>query len=43
MRSQYIPSPPVPPMKKHRDTRVRNLVFLIAVTSAIVVGLWLAR
>lgn len=30
-------------MKPHRDTRTRNWVFFIAVTSAIVVGLWLAR
>ncbi|KPQ23138.1 MAG: hypothetical protein HLUCCA13_14785 [Halomonas sp. HL-48] len=30
-------------MKPHRDTRARNLVFFIAATSAIVVGLWLAR
>ncbi len=30
-------------MKPRRDTRVRNTVFFIAVISAIVVGLWLAR
>ena len=30
-------------MKPRRDTRARNLVFFIAVFSALVVGLWLAR
>lgn len=30
-------------MKPRRDTRARNLVFLITVISALVVGLWLAR
>ncbi len=30
-------------MKPRRDTRARNLVFFIAVISALVVGLWLAR
>ncbi|WP_170243515.1 hypothetical protein [Halovibrio variabilis] len=30
-------------MKPNRDTRARNLVFLVAVVSAIVVGFWLAR
>ncbi|AVI62824.1 hypothetical protein MOY_04329 [Halomonas sp. GFAJ-1] len=30
-------------MKPRRDTRARNLVFLITIVSALVVGLWLAR
>ncbi|EHA14075.1 hypothetical protein HAL1_18756 [Halomonas sp. HAL1] len=30
-------------MKPHRDTRARNLVFFVAVISALVVGFWLAK
>ncbi|CAN0559460.1 unnamed protein product, partial [Ectocarpus sp. 12 AP-2014] len=30
-------------MKPRRDTRARNLVFFIAVISAIVVGFWFVR
>lgn len=30
-------------MKSRRDTRVRNLVFFVAVISAVVVGFWLAK
>jgi hypothetical protein len=33
--------PPLP--RPPRDTRVRNRVFWITVTTALIVGLWLAR
>jgi hypothetical protein len=34
---------PVMPRSPRRDTRVRNRLFWITVTAAVVAGLWLAR